>query len=260
MENYTHQLLLPEYGVVDILYHRLKEIMIDEYQDTNQIQESLIALIAQYQEPFIPLFMVGDMKQSIYRFRQADPQIFLDKYNRFSLSDEECLQSQTRRIDLVFNYRSSKIVLDSINYIFNQIMDSQIGGLEYYLDDSARLNYDYDGKEGGHQKEARERFFKDDMKKTEILIDIYDPASSLDKDQYEAHMVAQKILKLKESMTLDGRSVSYKDMVVLLRSTVSFLTFKKVFDQYHIPNHIVLSQGFLKANEIENMLTFFKGY
>lgn len=165
MENYTHQLLLPEYGVVDILYHRLKEIMIDEYQDTNQIQESLIALIAQYQEPFIPLFMVGDMKQSIYRFRQADPQIFLDKYNRFSLSDEECLQSQTRRIDLVFNYRSSKIVLDSINYIFNQIMDSQIGGLEYYLDDSARLNYDYDGKEGGHQKEARERFFKDDMKK-----------------------------------------------------------------------------------------------
>ena len=258
LENYTHQLLLPEYGVVDILYHRLKEIMIDEYQDTNQIQESLIALIAQYQEPFIPLFMVGDMKQSIYRFRQADPQIFLDKYNHFSLSDEECLQSQTRRIDLVFNYRSSKIVLDSINYIFNQIMDSQIGGLEYYLDDSARLNYDYDGKEGGHQKEARERFFKDDMKKTEILIDIYDPASSLDKDQYEAHMVAQKILKLKESMTLDGRPVSYKDMVVLMRSTVSFLTFKKVFDQYHIPNHIVLSQGFLKANEIENMLTFLK--
>ena len=80
----------------------------------------------------------------------------------------------------------------------------------------------------------------------------------MDKDQYEAHMVAQKILKLKESMTLDGRSVSYKDMVVLMRSTVSFLTFKKVFDQYHIPNHIVLSQGFLNANEIENMLTFLK--
>lgn len=258
LESYTHQLLLPEYGVVDILYHRLKEIMIDEYQDTNQIQESLIALISQYQKPHIPLFMVGDMKQSIYRFRQADPQIFLDKYNHFSLTDEECHQSQTRRIDLVFNYRSSKIVLDSINFIFNQIMDSQIGGLEYYLDDSARLNYDYDGKENGHRKEARERFFNDDMKKTEILIDIYDPASSLDKDQYEAHMVAQKILKLKETMILDGRQVSYKDMVVLMRSTVSFLTFKKVFDQYHIPNHIVLSQGFLKANEIENMLTFLK--
>lgn len=258
LENYTHQLLLPEYGVVDILYHRLKEIMIDEYQDTNQIQESLIALIAKYQKPNIPLFMVGDMKQSIYRFRQADPQIFLDKYNHFSLTDEECYESQTRRIDLVFNYRSSKIVLDSINFIFNQIMDSRIGGLEYYLDDSARLNYDYDGKEKGHQKEARERFFKDDMKKTEILIDIYNPDSPMDKEQYEAHMVAQKILKLKETMTLDGHQVSYKDMVVLMRSTTSFLTLKKVFDQYHIPNHIVLSQGFFKANEIENMLTFLK--
>ena len=76
---------MPEYGIVDILYHRLKEIMIDEYQDTNQIQESLISLISKYQKPYIPLFMVGDMKQSIYRFRQADPQIFLDKYNHFSL-------------------------------------------------------------------------------------------------------------------------------------------------------------------------------
>lgn len=258
LESYTHQLLSPEYGIVDILYHRLKEIMIDEYQDTNQIQESLISLISKYQKPYIPLFMVGDMKQSIYRFRQADPQIFLDKYNHFSLTDEECLNSQTRRIDLVFNYRSSKIVLDSINFIFNQIMDTQIGGLEYYLDDSARLNYDYDGKEAGHQKEARERFFQDDMRQTEVLIDIYNPQSSLDKEQYEAHMVAQKILQLKETMRLDGKRVSYKDMVVLMRSTVSFLTFKKVFDQYHIPNHIVLSQGFLKANEIENMLTFLK--
>ncbi|WP_373154046.1 UvrD-helicase domain-containing protein [Clostridium sp. AUH-JLR23] len=258
LESYTHQLLLPQYGIVDILYHRLKEIMIDEYQDTNQIQESLISMISTYQDPPIPLFMVGDMKQSIYRFRQADPQIFLDKYNHFSLTDEESLQSQTRRIDLVFNYRSSKIVLDSINFIFNQIMDSQIGGLEYYLDDSARLNYDYDGKEKGHQKEARERFFKEDHLTTEVMIDFYNPASSLDKEQYEAHMVAQKILKLKEIMTLEGKPVSYKDMVVLMRSTTSFLTFKKVFDQYHIPNHIVLSQGFMNTNEIKNMLSFLK--
>lgn len=134
--------------------------MIDEYQDTNQIQESLISLISKYQKPYIPLFMVGDMKQSIYRFRQADPQIFLDKYNHFSLTDEECLNSQTRRIDLVFNYRSSKIVLDSINFIFNQIMDTQIGGLEYYLDDSARLNYDYDGKEADIKKKHVNVSFK----------------------------------------------------------------------------------------------------
>lgn len=256
LEKYTHQLLEPQYGIVDILYHRLKEIMVDEYQDTNQIQESLILKISQYRQPHIPLFMVGDMKQSIYRFRQADPQIFLNKYETFALNDEDCLKTQTRRIDLVFNYRSSKIVLDSINYIFNQIMDKKIGGLEYYLDESARLNYDYVGKENNQKASARQRFFQQKDLTTEVLIDLYDPASSLDKDQYEAHMVAQKILKLKEEMQINGKPVRFQDIVVLMRSTTAFLTFKKVFDLYHIPNHIVLSQGFMNSNEIENMITF----
>lgn len=259
LERYAHQLLEPQYGIVDVLYHRLKEIMVDEYQDTNQIQESLLLKISQYQKPHIPLFMVGDMKQSIYRFRQADPQIFSDKYDTFSLSDEECNQTQTRRIDLVFNYRSSKIVLDSINYIFNQIMDKDIGGLEYYLDDSARLNYDYVGKENNQKESARTRFFTEKHLATEVLIDIYNPASALDKEQYEAHMVAQKILKLKQDMKIKDKPVDFKDMVVLMRSTVSFLTFKKVFDLYQIPNHIVLSQGLMNSNEIENMMTFLQG-
>lgn len=258
LETYAHQLLEPQYGIVQRLYSSLKEIMVDEYQDTNQIQESLLLKIANYQQPHIPLFMVGDMKQSIYRFRQADPKIFSTKYDNFSLTDEECKKTQTRRIDLVFNYRSSKIVLDSINYIFNQIMDKNIGGLEYYLDDSARLNYDYVGKENNHKEEARQRIFKDEHLKTEILIDIYDPDSTLDKDQYEAHMVAQKILKLKSELKLKNKPVSYKDIVVLMRSTPAFLTFKKVFDLYHIPNHIVLSQGLMSSNEIVNILAFLK--
>lgn len=258
LERYTHQLLEPQYGIVDILYHRLKEIMVDEYQDTNQIQESLLLKISQHQQPAIPLFMVGDMKQSIYRFRQADPQIFSEKYNTFSLTDQECLQTKTRRIDLVYNYRSSKIVLDSINYIFNQIMDKEIGGLEYYLDESARLNYDYVGKENNQRESARQRFFTQNDLSTEILIDLYDPLSPLDKDQYEAHMVAQKIVQLKQNMKLRNKPIEYKDIVVLMRSTTAFLTFKKVFDFYHIPNHIVLSQGFMHSNEIENMLTFLK--
>lgn len=143
--------------------------------------------------------MVGDMKQSIYRFRQADPQIFIEKYNSFSLTDQDCEQSQTRRIDLVFNYRSSKIVLDSINYIFNQIMDSEVGGLEYYFDESARLNYDYVGKENNKKDEARKRFFQQNELTTEVMIDIYDPHSPLEKDQYEAHMVAQRIVQLKRN-------------------------------------------------------------
>ena len=257
LETYTHQLLEEQYGIVGKLYHSLREIMVDEYQDTNQIQESLLLKISQYQDPEIPLFMVGDMKQSIYRFRQADPQIFLNKYLTFSTNDQDTQNTKTRRIDLIYNYRSSKVVLDSINYIFNQIMDKQIGGLEYYLDESARLNYDYQGR-NLNKEQARQDFLKDEHLKTEILIDIYDPQSPLDKDQYEAHMVALKILDLKKNLKLHGKHISYKDIVVLMRSTVSFLTFKKVFDIYQIPNHIVLSQGLMNTNEITNMLSFLK--
>lgn len=257
LETYTHQLLEPQYGVIDILYTSLKEIMVDEYQDTNQIQESLLLKISTYKQPEIPLFMVGDMKQSIYRFRQADPQIFSHKYDHFSLDDLATQQTKTKRIDLVFNYRSSKVVLDSINYIFNQIMDKEIGGLEYYLDESARLNYDYLGREKDKEL-ARERFFQDQDLTTEVLINEYNSHSPFDKEQYEAHMVAQKIIKLKTEMKIKGKPIEYKDIVVLMRSTVHFLTFKKVFDLYQIPNHIVLSQGLMNSNEIENMITFLK--
>lgn len=121
--------------------------MIDEYQDTNQIQETLINKIADLHEPKINRFMVGDMKQSIYRFREADPEIFNEKYLTFNLLPK------TKRIDLKFNYRSNKIVLDSVNYIFNQIMDKDIGGLDYYLDESAKLNYDFLRKEGAKELE-----------------------------------------------------------------------------------------------------------
>ncbi|MCD7808076.1 MAG: UvrD-helicase domain-containing protein [Erysipelotrichaceae bacterium] len=240
LEKYTHQLLEPQYGIIDILHQQLKEIMIDEYQDTNQIQESLIQKISTYKNPVIPIFMVGDMKQSIYRFRQADPMIFYDKYQTFSLDKNDASLTHNRRIDLIYNYRSTKTVLDSINYIFNAIMDKDIGGLDYYLDDRARLNDDPAVPKKGTSET------------TEILIDMYDPNSDLDKDQYEAHMVAQRIKKLVD------KQYRYKDIVVLMRTTNSFLTFKKVFDIYQIPNHIVLSTGFMKANEVENMISFLK--
>ena len=257
LEKFAHMLLEPQYGIVSKLNAKLREIMVDEYQDTNQIQESLLLKISQFDKE-IPLFMVGDMKQSIYRFRQADPSIFLEKYNSFSLTDEDTALSHTKRIDLVFNYRSSKVVLDSINYIFNAIMNKDIGGLEYYLDDSARLNYDYNGKEQGKKEEARTRFFNDRHLETEILIDVYNPASSLDKDAYEAHMVAQRIVDLKNNFKINNKPISYKDIVILMRSTPSFITFKKVFDQYNIPNHIVLSSGLLSSNEIITMISLLK--
>ena len=271
LEQYTIKLLQKEYGVSKLLYEQLKEIMIDEYQDTNQIQETIISLIKDYDEPSIIAFRVGDMKQSIYRFRQADPQLFKEKYDTYATNDQDAAVTKTRRIDLRFNYRSNKIVLDSVNYIFNQIMDTRVGGLEYLHDASSQLNYDYLRKEGCKSeaelpekiKTVDHRYDLETRFDSEVLLIDDTTLKDLKGPEYEAHMVALKIRQLMRESTLNDfkgnhRKIKYKDIVVLMRSTSLFLTFKKVFDLYDIPNHIVLSQGYLNAVEIVSVITMLK--
>lgn len=271
LEQYTIALLQPEHHISELLYLKLKEIMIDEYQDTNQIQETIISLIKDYRQPSIVTFMVGDMKQSIYRFRQADPQLFKDKYDTYATNDKDAQKLKTRRIDLKFNYRSNKIVLDSVNYIFNQIMDTHVGGLEYLHDASSQLNYDYLRKEGC-QSEAElpekmkivdKRYDQEKRFDSEVLLIDKTTLGDYKASEYEAHLVALKIIELMQNSTLNDfkgnqRPIEYRDIVVLMRSTSLFLTFKKVFDQYQIPNHIVLSQGYLNAVEIISVITMLK--
>lgn len=260
------ELLEPRYGVVHLLYHQLKEIMIDEYQDTNQIQETLINKIADLKKPHINRFMVGDMKQSIYRFREADPEIFNDKYLTFNQLPN------TKRIDLKFNYRSNKIVLDSVNYIFNQIMAVDIGGLDYYLDDSAKLNYDFLRKEGAKKLEdlpqvttnATKRLDAETRFTSEVLLS-YQTGTANDDSELEAKIVAKKIQDMIGYLELDNfdgtrRKAKYQDMVVLMRSTRSFIAFKKIFTKYNIPSHIVLSQGFLQALEVIDIISVLKAF
>ncbi|MFV0394006.1 MAG: UvrD-helicase domain-containing protein [Coprobacillaceae bacterium] len=260
LEGFAHTLLDPKYHVVDALYHQLKEIMIDEYQDTNQIQETLIMKIAKYKQPDIPCFMVGDMKQSIYKFRGGDPEIFNEKYLTY---DTSSLSAKTKRIDLKFNYRSNKIVLDSVNYICNQIMDSDIGGLDYYYDESAKLNYDYLRKERALSKEdvdiVKKRLDDEQRFTTEVLLMEQNKGTDITTAEKEAMVVGKRIQELVGKLILDDykvktRPTEYKDIVVLMRNTSEFITFKKVFDRYNIPNQIVLSQGFLQAQEIINSI------
>lgn len=251
-------LLDSSYPVASELYHSLKEIMIDEYQDTNQIQESLIQKIAAYHKPNIPCFMVGDMKQSIYRFRQADPKIFKDKYLSYS-SNKDAIN---RRVDLKYNYRSCKTILDSVNYIFNQIMDQEIGGLDYYLDDSAKLNYDFLRKEASDPNgnidaiidDAKTRIKQEDHLATEIILTSKNECKDREPAEYEAYNVARRIQELVGIIPKEKVHYQYKDIVVLMRNTKEFVTFKKVFDYCNIPSHIVLSQGFLSTVEIINSI------
>lgn len=106
----------------------------DEYQDSNYVQELIIKAISKEDEGKPNIFMVGDVKQSIYRFRQARPELFLEKYNTYSLEKE----SPFRKILLYKNFRSRKSVVDAINYIFNQIMSVNVGELDYT--DTEKLN------------------------------------------------------------------------------------------------------------------------
>lgn len=104
-----------------------KEILIDEYQDTNLVQESILQQIALPDEAKGNLFMVGDVKQSIYRFRLAEPTLFMQKYERYQTDGKDT----GLRIDLAKNFRSRKVVLDTTNFIFRQIMDKEVGEIDY---------------------------------------------------------------------------------------------------------------------------------
>src|SRR5699024_7856750 len=111
---------------------QFKEIMIDEYQDSNLMQETILTSVSTVSEGRYNVFMVGDVKQSIYRFRLSRPELFMEKFHTYTTSD-----SQTQRIDLHKNFRSRREVLDGVNQIFRQIMASDLGGITY--DDQAAL-------------------------------------------------------------------------------------------------------------------------
>lgn len=246
LEDYATRLLQDDLPVVERLNHTLKEIMIDEYQDTNEMQENLVTKIAHYDKN-IPMFMVGDMKQSIYRFRQADPAIFQYKFDTFTKLEDMTDQDECIRIDLKYNYRSEKVVLDSVNYIFDSIMDTQVGGLEYIHGDNAILRYDFDAK--GTTLEELEKNHDFD---TDVLVSMY-KKSQYSKAEIEAHMVAQKIIQMREE-----KHYAYHDFAVLMRATTEFITYKKVFERYHIPANITLSSGLFETNEVISMITLLK--
>ena len=114
------------------LSHQYEEILIDEYQDSNQVQETILTSISRERAGQPNVFMVGDVKQSIYKFRLAKPELFMEKYATYSLEE-----SRYQRIDLHKNFRSRPEVLDSVNYLFRRLMSSELGDIEY--DDDAAL-------------------------------------------------------------------------------------------------------------------------
>ena len=218
-----------------------QEILIDEYQDSNLVQELLLQSISGEEEGRFNRFMVGDVKQSIYKFRLARPELFIEKYNCYTKVDS-CRQ----RIDLHKNFRSRKKVIDSINSLFCRIMGQNFGGIEY--DDDASL---YPGAV----------YPENDQDGTEILLVEKDKESSLSAREQEALVIADRIKKLiREAQVTDKetgmlRPVKYGDIVLLLRTASGWAEdFKKIFEQEGIPAYVSSRTGYFQAAEVRELM------
>lgn len=147
-EHFALQILTNEDGspseIAESYRQHFQEILVDEYQDTNRVQEKILSCIKTGDEHNGNLFMVGDVKQSIYKFRQVDPSLFIEKYQRFTIDGD----GTGRRIDLSQNFRSRKEVLSTTNYIFKHMMDEQVGEVKY--DEAAQLYYGAPYDESDH--------------------------------------------------------------------------------------------------------------
>ncbi len=217
------------------LTNSFKEILVDEYQDTSDTQEKFISLIANNN-----VYMVGDIKQSIYRFRNANPYIFKNKYDAYKNSD------QGIKIDLVKNFRSRKEVLENINLLFNQFMDDEIGGADYKSSHQMIFgNIDYLEKGSTPQNYNLE------------LLTYENPEKQIQKEEQEAFIIGKDIIKKMQEKFLifdkeekKLRSVQYSDFVILLDKSKHFDLYKKIFEYLHIPLTILKDESLRKDQDV----------
>ena len=208
LEHLTAQLLTNEDGSPTELARetsqRFCEIMVDEYQDVNRVQDDIFRALSKNGEN---LFMVGDVKQSIYRFRLADPLIFTEKYEKYSFLTDAG-ETEPIKIMLQENFRSRQEVIDGINSVFTACMSKKLGEIDYDENALLRCGGVYD--DSGCAPEL-------------ILIDVKGDEDDLrDKTEKEAAVVAEKIRELMASgMTVSGRALGYGDIALLMRSANS---------------------------------------
>lgn len=216
------------------LKESFKEIMVDEYQDTSDIQETLISLINNNN-----LYMVGDIKQSIYRFRNANPKIFKEKYLKYSNHDGGI------KIDLLNNFRSRKEVLDNINTIFSLIMDITFGGANY---------------EENHQMNFGNNNYTDKHPNQNFNLEIYNYKKKNKKYrscEYEAFIIAKDIsnkiashYQVIDKKTNELRDIGYGDFCILLDRKTNFELYKKIFEYLGIPLVIYYDEKITNEKDI----------
>lgn len=238
---------------------QFSEVLVDEYQDTNLVQETILQLVSKDQKNGGNLFMVGDVKQSIYRFRLAEPGLFLAKYKQFGKNDTGC------KIDLAKNFRSRAEVISGTNYIFKQIMDEQVGEIDY--DEDAEL------KQGASYPESEnptEIIIINRATQEEAESDEGDVVDDLQTAELEAYQIAEKIKGLIGEQSGENfqvydrdlgkdRPIQYRDMVILLRAAQAWApAMLDILKQQGIPAYAELSTGYFDAIEVSIMMSLLK--
>ena len=244
------------------------EIMIDEYQDSNLIQETILTSISRMSDGCCNIFMVGDVKQSIYRFRLSRPELFMEKFDTYSLSD-----SEKQRVDLHKNFRSRREVLESANYLFRQIMTRGLGGVAY--DGRAAL---YAGADYPPYPEKKD--MPDDTgAKTEVLVidsrtdaedtdmepDVHSKNGKISERVLEARAIAGRIRQLMRTHwvtdrhTGNFRPVRYSDIVILTRSIKGFAdVFAEELNREGIPVCAGTREGYFATQEVGVLLDYLR--
>lgn len=259
-----------------------QEIMIDEYQDSNLVQECILSCISGEDAGHYNRFMVGDVKQSIYKFRLARPELFMEKFHTYS---EET--GDLRRVDLYQNFRSRREVLESVNLIFGQLLAANLGGIDY--DEKAKLHYgavyyDEAGKSEGETAENPESAEAEEQNKityvmkrgeaekervsgfsgrnrTELLLIEKSEEQERSPIEQEAEAIALRIQNLMREMQVlgeDGKSlrpVRYGDIVILLRSGSGIIeVFEEVMGRWGIPCFVSSQTGYFQTSEVQVIL------
>ncbi|MNU72167.1 ATP-dependent helicase/nuclease subunit A [compost metagenome] len=248
-----------------------EEVLLDEYQDTNTVQEDIVRLISTANPG--NRFMVGDVKQSIYRFRLAEPGLFLDKYRIYG----QDFSGEGLRIDLARNFRSRREVVGAVNYLFRQMMNEGVAEIAY--DARAELVYGEGFPEDSpdHSGYLPELLLVDRSKAVtapdESAAEMNpedegsaEDAAELEAVRLEARLIAARIhemmgengkpLYIYDKATREHRPVQYRDMVILLRSTLSWApAMIQELRLEGIPAYGELSQGYFQASEVEIMLS-----
>ena len=251
------------------------EVLVDEYQDSNNVQEAIIELVSRKVLDNPNVFMVGDVKQSIYRFRQAKPELFLDKYNKYPLEDG----GLNKKIQLYKNFRSREEVISGVNYIFKELMSKIVGELEYTDEEALNLGASYKANEDENSvvagpieihilnKSKEDNYILEDEGAidTEEEEDISDIA-------LEARIVAKKIkelmninkedkksFKVLDKETGEYRNVKYKDIVILLRATKNWAeVFSEELGYEGIPVYADTGSGYFETIEIRTIMALLK--